>query len=306
LDKRRPQVLIDVTLVQITKDDAFSFDLDLLSSIPDMAYISGQTSITSSIVDLLLAPESDRNQFIELQGVKGDFKGFYGDEKINALLTAVQTKGYGRIMARPKLLVNDNVQGDIKTIDTTYVEIKEPSYIGVENPQLTEKVSWQDYSAGITLTITPHISSGDMLRLEITLNRSGFSEKPTGLRPPDKADADITTTVTVPDRSTIILGGMEKIEHTKGGKKVPFFGDLPLIGGIFRSVTRSEGHDKLYIFVKAHILRTNEELALADLKAVSRENRDRFEKLEAEMVEYEDWPGIKSAPMDPMRVLEDD
>ena len=306
LDQYRPQVLIDVTLVQITKDDVFNFDLEFLSSIPDMSYVSGQTSVTSNIFDLLMAPESDRNQFIEGQSLKGDFKGFYGDEKINALITAVQTKNYGRVMARPKLLVNDNQEGEIKTIDTTYVELKEPSYIGVENPQLTEKVSWQDYSAGITLTIKPHISTGDMLRLEITLNRSGFSEKPTGERPPDKADADIVTTVTVPDRSTIILGGMEKIEHSKGGKKIPFLGDLPLIGGAFRSVGRSEGHDKLYVFVKAHILRPGDEVGLDDLKQVSRVNRARFEKLEKEMGEYEDWPGIKSTPMDPERILEAD
>ena len=308
LDKRRPQVLIDVTLVQITKDDAFSFDLELLSSIPDLGYTSGKIEgVNSTIFDLLMnAP--DRNEFIDMKSSGGHFTGFYGDEKINALFTAMQNKKYGRIMARPKLLVNDNEVGTIETTDTTYVEKTTTNIIGTETPQTATQTDFMDYSAGITLEITPHISEGDMLRLEITLNRSGFTSKidETITKPPNKADADVKTIVTVPDRSTIILGGMEKIETNKGGKKIPILGDIPLIGAAFRSVARAEGQDKLYIFVKAHILRPGGEFALADLKQISRENRQRFEKLEKEMGEYEDWPGINPTPLDPVRILEAD
>ena len=307
LDMRRPQVLIDVTLVQITKDDAFTFDLELLAGIPDMAFTSGQIAGVDSTIFHKILTAPDRGKFLEGKSSGGTFNGFYGNEKINALLKAVQTKKYGRIMARPKLLVNDNEEGIIETTKTTYIERKESSWIGTEDPQLSEKVVFDDYSAGITLKIKPHISFGDMLRLEITLNRSGFTEALEGLtKPPDKADSDVITVVTVPDKSTIILGGVEKIEHSKGGKKIPLLGDLPIIGGLFRDVSSAGGHDKLYIFVKAHILRPGGDLALADLKEVSRVNREAFESLEAEMQEYEDWPGIKPKPMDPLKILEAD
>jgi type II secretory pathway component GspD/PulD (secretin) len=314
LDKRRPQVLIDVTLVQIVKDDAFNMDLDLLTSIPDLTYTSTLTGGFASaiegksVLDLLLAPESDRSRFIDASSIGSSFTGFFGDEKINALLTAVQTKNYGRIMARPKLLVNDNELGTIKTTDTTYVTRTSTNIIGTETPQTATQTVFDDYSAGITLEITPHISEGDMLRLEILLNRSGFTSKITEeiTKPPNKSDADISTVVTVPNRSTIILGGMEKVEDSKGGQKIPILGDIPIIGGAFRSVARASGQDKLYVFVKAHILRPGGDLALADLKQVSRENRERFERLEKEMGEYEDWPGIKPKPLDPVRILEAD
>ncbi|HUT28479.1 MAG TPA: secretin N-terminal domain-containing protein [Sedimentisphaerales bacterium] len=305
LDRRRPQVLIDVTLVQVTKDDKFNFDLDLLSAIPDMGYVSGQTDVTNSIYNLLVADDSDRNKFMEMQSIKGDFKGFYGDHKINALLTAAKTKQYGRVMARPKLLVNDNETGSIKTTETTYIERTSTNIIGTETPQTATQTVFDDYSAGITLEITPHISEGDMLRLEITLNRSGFDPETLGkAKPPDKADADVATVVTVPDKSTIILGGVEKVEHGKGGKKIPLLGDLPFIGFAFREVSESGTQNKLYIFVKAHILRPGGDLALADLKDISRMNRDAFESLEREMGDYESWPGIKPAPLDPVRILE--
>jgi type II secretory pathway component GspD/PulD (secretin) len=298
LDAYRPQVLLDVTLVQITKDDAFNFDLNLVSSFPDsvVSPFDANTTISGQFIDLLSDPK------------EGVGKAFYGDEHIYAILTMMQTKKYGRVMARPKLLVNDNQEGQIKTTTTTYIKRIRQDVVGTESPQTITTESFDDYSAGITLTIRPHISMGDMLRLEITLNRSGFTEalKEDMTKPPNKADADVQTVVTIPDKSTIILGGMEKIDHGKGGKKIPILGDLPLIGGAFRDVSKAGAQDKLYIFVKAHILRPGGDLGLADLKDVSSKNRESFEKLEREMNEYEAWPGIKPQPMDPLRILEED
>jgi general secretion pathway protein D len=294
LDAYRPQVLLDVTLVQITKDDAFNLDLKLIANFPHPV----DTSAFGGM-----------GRFFELQSDPKDEIGtaFYGDEHITALLKMMQTKKYGRIMARPKLLVNDNQEGQIKTTTTTYIRRERKDIIGTESPKEVVTESFDDYSAGITLTIKPHISMGDMLRLEITLNRSGFTEPLEEItKPPNKADADVKTVVTIPDRSTIILGGMEKIEHGKGGKKIPILGDLPLIGGAFRDVSKVGAQDKLYIFVKAHILRPGGDLGLADLKDVSGKNRETFEKLEQEMQEYEAWPGIKPEPMDPLRILEED
>jgi general secretion pathway protein D len=312
LDRRRPQVLIDVTLVQIKKVDVFNMDLNILGAIPDMGYTSGAiTGVNSSIYNLLTAPESDRSRFIEYASQPGSatappFQGFYGDEKINALLTAIQEKSYGRVMDRPKLLVNDNEPGTISTVDTTYVKRTTTNVIGADNPTSTEATVFDDYSAGITLNITPHISEGDMLRLEITLNRSGFTSELGGEIPPDKQDANIETVVTVPDMSTIILGGIEQLQDNKGGYKTPFLGDLPFIGGLFRSVSRDDRQNRTYVFVKAHILRPRTDTVLDDLKQVSLRNREAFEALETEMGEYEDWPGIKPAPLDPLRILEVD
>ncbi len=307
LDQYRPQVLLDVTLVQVTKDDMFNFDLKLLSSIPDLTNTSGYTvgEEDQSIIDKLIN-DTHQSRFVDFRAKEGALTAFYGSDQIHALLTAMETKKYGRVMARPKLLVNDNENGTISTTDTTYVKKTEQQWLSGDNPVQTEQVSYPSYSAGITLDIRPHISTGNMLRLNIALNRSGFTSELSGERPPDKADAEVETVVNVPDKSTIILGGMEKIQDNKGGEKVPILGDLPLIGGLFRKVSRSGEQDKLYIFVKAHILRPGGDLALADLKDVSLENRRKFEQLEAEMQEYEDWPGVKARPLDPVHILEMD
>ena len=119
--------------------------------------------------------------------------------------------------------------------------------------------------------------------------------------------SDITTVVTVPDGTTIILGGMERLNQTKSGTKVPILGDIPFLGGLFRSTGNKDTQSRLYVFVKAHILRPGEEaIGISDIEVVSAKNRATFEKYEEEMQRYEDWPGIKPEPLDPVRVLEAD
>jgi type II secretory pathway component GspD/PulD (secretin) len=314
LDKRRPQVLIDVTLVQIAKTDQFEYDLDLLSSIPDLTDTSGLTkalmgdSNSTNLVSRLV--NSKRNRFIDFQTGGGAGLGFYGDVHINALLTAMQTKNYGRVLAKPKILVNDNEEGVIKTTDTTYVEKKSSTPLGTtgeagqQTTLVTTAIDYQGYDAGITLNITPHISDSDLLRLEIKLTRSDFGTI-TGLKPPDITSSDIDTVVTVPDGSTIILGGLLKLNQGKGGSKIPLLGDIPLIGGLFRSVSNSDIQRKLYIFVKAEVIRPEDaKLGMASLVNISNRNRKAFEEYEDQFQKLQDWPGFDPQPIDPVKVLE--
>ena len=316
LDKRRPQVLIDVTLVEVWETDNFDLDLNLIQSFPDLIQTAGQTgsfaaSETATVIDKLLEPGM-RDRFIDFSTGGGNLTGFYGDLHINALLTAVQTKNYGRILAKPKILVNDNEQGTIGTTDTIYVKKESSTPIsstsgtaGQPYSTFTTSTSYDGYDAGILLDITPHISSGDLLRLEMTMTRKDFRETKDESKPPDTTQSDITTVVTVPDGSTIILGGLVKLNQSKGGSKVPILGDLPILGGLFRQVGNRDKQNKLYIFVRAEILRPDETLAgLPDLEKISGRNRVAFELFEEKFQKYEDWPGIKPKPMAPLRVLD--
>ncbi|MCH7558286.1 MAG: hypothetical protein IIB56_12640 [Planctomycetes bacterium] len=309
LDKRRPQVLIDVTLVEISKADAFDYDLNIIESFPDLVSTSGLTGAImgaaegASLVSKLL--ESGRSRFIDFQANRGVGTGFYGDKHINFLLTAMQQKNYGRILAKPKILVNDNEEGVITTTDTTYVTIQTGTVIqGATAGTVQTSINYEPYQAGITLTITPHISRGDLLRLDIELQRDDFGII-TGEKPPDVAGSNIKTTVTVPDGSTIILGGMLKLNQSKGGTKIPLLGDIPFIGGLFRSTSNNDTQKNLYVFVKAEIIRPADmDFAQSDLERISERNRKAFEEHEIEFQEYHDWPGIKPKAMKPFKVLD--
>jgi type II secretory pathway component GspD/PulD (secretin) len=98
---------------------------------------------------------------------------------------------------------------------------------------------------------------------------------------------------------------MIKLNQSKGGSKVPILGDLPLLGGLFRSTSNSDIQRNLYVFVKAEIIRPPQEgLAQVDLERISERNRSAFEQHEEEFQKYHDWPGIKPKTMKPDKVLD--
>jgi type II secretory pathway component GspD/PulD (secretin) len=298
LDRRRPQVLIDVTLVRVNRSDEFDLDLQLATKFPKLK-AGGEMDVVGQVLTPFVG--GSREAFSSPLTLIG--QGFYSDAHIQALLTAIQTKSYGRVLAKPRILVNDGQSGTIKTTDTTNVKI-EQIIIPEEGTQRTT-TSFSPYQAGITLTITPNISEGNLLLLEVSMERSDFGETPEVGAPPDTTASNIDTIVTVPNNRTIILGGLSKLNQTKGGSKIPLLGDIPLLGGLFRQTSNSDVESKLYIFVKANILRPDETLAgLPELERISARNRAAFEKFEEKFQKHEDWPGIKPEPMDPLRVLE--
>jgi len=311
LDKRRPQVLIDVSLVEITREDIFDYDLNLIANTKHL--VTGNIAVTG---DTLPNSGSRGN---ELEGgwnqtvtstdgtvTHTGFRGFLGEDKIQALLTAINQKNYGRVLAKPKILVNDNEEGTIKTTEKTFIPEETMTYPGTTTgttPIPVKSTTWKDYEAKIELKITPNISEGDLLRLEISMLREDFQKQDVG--PPDYRTSNVDTIVTVPNGSTIILGGLTKLNQAKGGSKVPLLGDIPLVGGLFRTVSNSDKTSKLYVFVKANILRPDETIAgLAQLDRISAKNREAFEEAERRFQKEENWPGIKPEPIDPLRVLE--
>jgi type II secretory pathway component GspD/PulD (secretin) len=316
LDKRRPQVLLDAMLVEISEVDAFDYDLQLVSKFPEFSPGHKMAKLTP-----LLQKEAEpgigfpTTTVKEVTSVLGEglfAQGFYADRHIQALLKLMQTKGYGRVLARPKILVNDNELGHIDTTNTIYVSRSastvQANAAGVEAP-ISTSYTFDQFPSGIKLDITPHISEGSLLRLEIKMTRSSQIAPEGGIGqnepPPDKSENNIETIVTVPDDSTIILGGITQLGQKKDNWKVPFLGDIPIAGGLFRKIKNSSSQTKLYVFVKANILRPSETAAgLPDLERISDRNRGAVEDFERRFQEHQDWPGIKPEPIDPLHVLE--
>jgi len=312
LDRRRPQVLIDVSLVEITRDDEFQFDLDAVANATDV--VSKGIAITGTAINAGFPSTSPTKKLFEggYFNSAGQVKGFYNQGRIQALLTAMDKKSYGRVLAKPKVLVNDNEQGDIVTTERTYVSSTTNVYPVATSGQTPVPVTtqtWTPYEAKIELKITPQISEGDLLRLEIVMTREDFVNLATKAAdaPPDYATSNVNTIVTVPDGSTIILGGLTKLNQTKAATKVPLLGDIPIAGALFRNTSKVDrGNKKLYIFVKANILRPEQTAGLKQLEGISRTNKIEFEKAESEFQQHQYFPGIKPEPMQPGKVLERD
>ena len=308
LDKRMPQVLIDVTLVEISESDIFDYDLQLVTKLPRFEPGGHMDKIPA-----ILEPDESgfpSNTITELGAFVGGSlggQGFYADTHIQALLTLMQKKGYGRVLAKPKILVNDNQLGHIDATNTIYVSRSSSSATTTGEAVVSSSYTFDEFPSGIDLNITPHISKGALLRLEVQMTRSSQGT-PTGgenVPPPPKIENNIETTVTVPDKSTIILGGIIQLDQQKQTWKVPLLGDIPLVGGLFRKIGNSSNDTRLYIFVKGEILRPDETLAgLPDLEQISDRNKVAFEEFENKFQNYQDWPGVKPKSMEPLKVLD--
>ncbi len=302
LDQRRPQVLIDVTLVEITRTDTFEYDLNLVANAKDA--VIGNIGIDPiHTIDSGSRLEAGFNLLDQEGNPTGQTKAFFSDEKVQALLTAIRRKNYGRVLAKPKILVDDGQEGEISTIDeTTY--LKESIQVPDQGAPITTR-NYELIEAKLQLQIVPHISEGNLLRLDVHLSREDFGTRPAEGAPPDKATSQVNTTVFVPDNHTVILGGLVKLNQSKGGSKVPILGDIPLIGALFRSVDNSDVEKKLYVFLKANIVRPSQEAGLGDLQKVSLEHQEAFEESEAEFQKHENIPGRTPKPMQPEGVLKD-
>lgn len=320
LDEYRPQVLLDATLVEISKDNDFTMDLNLVSKYPRM--LPGGTMTTLSKPDtagvIALKDPFPTGQILEGSVTNGSGVAFYADEHIQALLKLMDKKNYGRVLARPSILVKDNQEGQIKAEKTIYVgEEKSVVTTPAQGQAITSSdIQFKDYKSGITLKITPHIASKEMLQLQIELDRTDFDPADTGVttiggktvpKPLNTVSSNVGTMAVLPDGATIILGGIETMTQTKGTTKIPLLGDIPLVGILFRGVDETDKQSRLYVFVKANIVRPGDELTGdSDIERISQKKRDAFERDESRFQGLDSIPGIKPGKIQPEKILEDD
>jgi type II secretory pathway component GspD/PulD (secretin) len=313
LDEYRPQVLLDVTLVNITRDDEFKFDLELISR--KGGFTPGGTSMTKLTPIVTPFPAGT---VLEGTSNYSASSAFYSDQHIQAMLNLLDKKNYGRVLAKPSILVKDNQEGIIKAENVIYVaEPKVDTITPATGASSTStNVTFKDYTAGLTLTITPHIAAENLLQLKITLDRKDFAagedrtitiEGNTYTYPKNTTSSNIDTMSILPDGATIVLGGIESLNQGKTVNKVPILGDLPLIGTLFRGINEKDVQSRLYVFVKANIIRPGDELTgKSDIERISQKKRQAFEEFEAKFQGLQAVPGLKPNPIQPERVLEDD
>jgi len=320
LDEYRAQVLLDVTLVEISKDNEFNIDLDLVSKYPSLTPGGSMTALTkpSTVGVTALVQPFPASQILEGSVTNGSGVAFYADQHIQALLKLMDKKNYGRVLARPSLLVKDNEEGTIKAEKKIYIGEEKTTITTPDQGQAitSADIQFKDYSSGITLTITPHIASGKVLQLEIELDRTDFDPSDPGTttignktvpKPLNTVSSNVGTLAVIPDGATIILGGIETMTQTKGVTKIPLFGDIPLIGALFRGIDETDVQSRLYVFVKANVIQPGDDLTgTSDIEVISQKKRDAFERDETNFQGLEAVPGIKPGKIQPEKILEDD
>src|SRR5690606_8081011 len=120
--------------------------------------------------------------------------------------------------------------------------------------------------AGTTVSITPQIAEGDHLLLEYSVSLSSFQGSGSETLPPPRQQNQVRSAATIPDGYTVVVGGIDLEDQSKGVSQVPLLGDIPLIGEAFKSRRRTSSRSRFYVFIRANILRHR---GFEDLKYLS-------------------------------------
>ncbi|MBN1435759.1 MAG: hypothetical protein JW936_01680 [Sedimentisphaerales bacterium] len=286
MDRRLAQVLVEAILVQVTVND----NLDLGIQLQDSFDVGG-TRRVSGLSPFGLSPALPAGGDV-VTGT-GGVLAFFSDQRVYATLEALQTVGNTRVTSEPRVLVNDNQEGTItsKRSEPTTTSTIQP---GSDTPIVT----FDEYvDAGTTLTIKPHISEGNFIQLDISLSVDSFDGTGSANVPPPKSSNEIHTVVNVPDGMTIVLGGLTTSNDSVTVNKIPLLGDLPLIGSLFRNVSRGEGQTVLYVFVRSQIVRSRAEEGNADfqdLELLSQPYRQGLRNQEQDFNRQNLIPGVES------------
>jgi type II secretory pathway component GspD/PulD (secretin) len=251
LDIRRPQVLIEVTIVTIDTSDDFSLGVELSrrTSADD-----GQVLTFSSFGLSTVNPSTAALTLLPGRGFTG---ALVGSDVANVIIRALSTHTRAKVVSAPKLLVNDNATGTLSSVE-------EEPYTSVNASETVSTTSFGGFvSAGTEISVTPHISLGDHLGLEYSVALNSFTGTGSDGIPPPRQTNKVESEVTIPDGYTIIVGGLNRKNLTSDIDSVPFLDRIPLLKHLFSNQRDEDSISTLFVFIRPVILRDDR---FADLK----------------------------------------
>lgn len=274
LDVRRPQVLIEVMLVEVSFDETTDWGIELATG--DQPESGEYTGFAGTGFDLSTIALDDDLNLVRVPALgTGLFAGmFRGTTRIPVILRAWETAGDVEVLAVPRVLTNDNVEATIGIGDEVPYQITTVRDTGTD-------ITWAFVQANMELKITPHISEADHLRLDLNFKVERFGVQLSGSSPPSKSVRNADTKITIPNENTVIIGGLTRTNIRDTETRVPILHRIPLIGRAFKKTKKVREKTHLFIFITPHILR---EEAFGDLTDIS-------DKVEIKMknIKKKDW-----------------
>jgi general secretion pathway protein D len=264
LDIRRPQVLVEAIIADIDYDKNSELGVNWA------AYGAGQTNVPvgafvspiggTSIVDLAGASQNPANVSTTLLQGTTLGVGRIAASGLNfaAIVRAIRTDTNNNIIATPSALTMDNQEAELKVaqevpfITGQYTANNTAVVGGAVNPFQTI----QREEVGTILKITPTISAeGSQVMLKISIESSSLGQKPAGAVDLVTNKRTVSTTVLIEDGGIVVLGGLIEDDMSKGESRVPFLGNIPIIGLLFKTRNQTSSKTNLMIFIRPKIMR---------------------------------------------------
>ena len=250
LDIRKAQVLIEAIIVELSSNDASELGIQWLAKGGNGI---GLTNFNGAIPALLSATTGDASNVANAITNGVSFATGSFDSKDNngfgGLLNALAGSGKANILSTPSIVTLDNEEAMILVgQEVPFITNTEIKSVGSNPFQNFERKD-----VGLKLTVRPQINEGDTIRLNIEqeissiLPGSNASDLVTSKR-------EINTSVMVSNNKILVLGGLMDDTVIDSESKVPWFGDLPILGDAFTYKTKKSEKRNLLIFIRPTIL----------------------------------------------------
>ncbi len=238
LDSAPPQVVIQVLLAEVTVDNSENWAVDMkLNNLggDDFNFVS--LAAGAGVATALGVPN------LAFSSVDFDL-----------LVRALEAQGKLQVLSRPSVTVNNNEKASIQVGDDIAI------VTGVERSGDTGRstADVERRELGIILNVTPTISDDGFVRMDLAPEISTLSQRTTQIdenfQAPVITQRKMSTTVTVKDGQTVVIGGLIQSTEEERKTKVPFLGDVPIIGGLFRSTDARDVKTELVVILTPRVI----------------------------------------------------
>jgi len=195
----------------------------------------------------------------------------------------LQTQTNTNIISTPNLITLDNEEAKIIVGSNVPFITGQFTNTGVATTSPFQTIERKD--VGITLRIRPQVGEGGAVRMTIFQESSALSDQVapgTSNAGPSTNKRSIESTVVVDDGAILVLGGLIEEKFSQNMSKVPLLGDIPYLGALFRSESRTKTRTNLMVFLRPVVMR--------DIDSASKLSLDRYDLIRARQQEAQPVP----------------
>jgi general secretion pathway protein D len=316
LDAPEPQVLIKVAFVEVQDNKAldlgvqgnytgftrnFSQLTGLMTNFTTIIASNGVASLVPSSFSPVNQSYTLNNNFNlpqTLTGAAGN-GGMYqimGND-FTAQLQAIATAGKAQVLSRPSILARDGQMAEIVIGSSIYLP-SGVSFVSAGTTTTIPTINGAYQNVGIQLDVTPFIGANNLVQMILQPQITSIDPSTPGQQivgsslfsgavfAPNITKRSANTVVVTPDGQPIVIGGLISNDKSSGESKIPFLGDIPLLGNFFKFSNHSNQKNELLIFLTPHIVRMPSQLAAMTARetaqaplltnSVSEQEMDRF------------------------------
>lgn len=261
LDSRRAQVFVESLIAEVNADTTSEFGIQLQTAIGqagnNLVGFIGTNFGTGGNNILTLATEGATGTVRPGTGANfGGARLTNGKYILGLLGRLLETNGDGNILSTPNLLTLDNEEAKIVIGQNVPFVTGSFTNTGSNNGSVNPFQTVERKDVGLTLRVKPQISENGTIKMQIFQEVSSVQassvNSPTGLITNKRS---IESNVLVEDGGIVVLGGLMQDEYSGNQEKVPFLGDVPILGNLFKTETRGRKRTNLMVFLRPVVIR---------------------------------------------------